>query len=79
MREHIAREDAFALLKKYNKEPFYIQHGLTVEGVMKWFAKELGYGEDQEFWGVELDELIQKTILAMRSCEAEVADALAAN
>lgn len=52
MREHIAREDAFALLKKYNKEPFHIQHGLTVEGVMKWFAKELGYGEDQEFWGI---------------------------
>ena len=52
MKEHISREEAFALLKKYNKEPFHIQHGLTVEGVMKWYANELGYGEDAEFWGI---------------------------
>lgn len=52
MKEHIAREEAFELLKKYNKEPFHIQHALTVEGVMKWYAKELGYGEDEEFWGI---------------------------
>lgn len=51
-KEHIAREDAFELLKKYNKEPFHIQHGLTVEGIMKWYAKELGYGEDAEYWGI---------------------------
>lgn len=52
MREYIAREDALELLKKYNKEPFHIQHALTVEGVMKWYARELGYGEDAEFWGI---------------------------
>lgn len=52
MRAHISREDAFTLLKKYNKEPFHIQHALTVEGVMKWYARELGYGEDAEFWGI---------------------------
>lgn len=52
MREHIKREQAFELLKKYNKEPFHIQHALTVEGTMKWYAKELGYGEDEEFWGI---------------------------
>lgn len=52
MREHISREDAFALLKKYNKDSFHIQHGLTVEGVMKWFARELGYQEDEEYWGI---------------------------
>ena len=52
MGEYIARDEAFALLKKYNKEPFHIQHALTVEGVMKWFAKELGYGDDEEFWGI---------------------------
>lgn len=52
MKDYIAREEAFTLLKKYNKEPFHIQHGLTVEGVMKWFAKELGYGEDEEYWGI---------------------------
>ncbi len=48
----ISREQALDLLKKYNKEPFHIQHALTVEGVMRWFAKELGYGEEEEFWGI---------------------------
>lgn len=52
MREYIAREDAFTLLKKYNKEPFHIQHALTVEGAMKWYANELGYQEDAEYWGI---------------------------
>lgn len=116
MREHISRDDAFQLLRKYNKEPFHIQHALTVEGVMKWYAKELGYEEDAQYWGIvgllhdidfeqypdqhcikapellreggvgediihavcshgyELGELIEKTILAMRTCEQEVAD-----
>ena len=46
--EHIARGEAFVLLKKYNKDPFHIQHALTVEAVMKWYAKELGYGDDAE-------------------------------
>ena len=49
---HIAREDAFELLKKYNKDPFHIQHALTVEAVMKWYANELGYGDDAEYWGI---------------------------
>ena len=44
------REQALALLQKYNKEPFHIQHGLTVEGVMRWYAQELGYGEEVDFW-----------------------------
>ncbi len=52
MREHISREQALALLQNYNKEPFHIQHGLTVEGVMRWYANKLGYGEDEEFWGL---------------------------
>ena len=51
--KHIARDEALALLKKYNKDPFHIQHALTVEAVMKWFAKELGYGDDDaEYWGI---------------------------
>ena len=50
--EHIARKDAFELLKKYNKDPFHIQHALTVETVMKWYANELGYAEDAEYWGI---------------------------
>lgn len=48
----VTREQALALLKKYNKEPFHIQHALTVEGVMRWYAKELGYGAEEEFWGI---------------------------
>jgi len=48
----LTREQALALLQKYNKEPFHIQHGLTVEGVMRWYAKELGYGEEADFWGL---------------------------
>jgi predicted hydrolase (HD superfamily) len=50
--EHISREAALELLKKHNKDPFHIQHGLTVEGVMKWYADKLGYGEDAEYWGI---------------------------
>ena len=46
------RAAALALLRKYNGEPFHIQHALTVEGVMQWYAKELGYGDDAEFWGI---------------------------
>ena len=52
MNANITRDDALKLLQKYNKEPFHIYHGLTVEGVMKWFADELGYSEDKEFWGI---------------------------
>ena len=44
------REAALAGLMKYNKEPFHLQHGLTVEGTMRWYANELGYGEDANFW-----------------------------
>ena len=46
----LTREQALALLQKYNKEAFHIQHALTVEGVMRWFAQE--NGEDVEFWGL---------------------------
>ena len=48
----LTREQALALLQKYNKEPFHIQHGLTVEGVMRWFANELGYGAEADFWAM---------------------------
>lgn len=44
------REEAFELLKKYNKEPFHIRHALTVEGVMRYYADKLGY--DTDFWGI---------------------------
>ena len=44
------RSAALELLKTYNKEPFHIQHALTVEHVMGWYARELGYGEEADFW-----------------------------
>ena len=50
--EQITREQAYDLLKKYNKDPFHLQHALTVEAVMKWYAKELGYGEKAQYWGI---------------------------
>ena len=52
MTSKLTRDEAFVLLRKYNKEPFHIQHALTVEGVMRWYAKELGYGEEEEYWGI---------------------------
>lgn len=52
MKDCITREQALELLQKYNKDPFHIRHALTVEGVMKWYAGELGYGEDAEYWGI---------------------------
>ena len=48
----LTRETALELLMKYNKEPFHILHGLTVEGVMRWYANELGYGENADFWAM---------------------------
>lgn len=50
--EQITRERAYDLLKEYNKDPFHLQHALTVEAVIKWYAKELGYGEEAEYWGI---------------------------
>ena len=48
----IDREQALSLLKEYNKEPFHIQHALTVEGVMRWFARERGFADEEEYWGI---------------------------
>lgn len=50
--KYISREKAFQLLKEYNKDRFHIQHALTVEGVMKWYASELGYQEEEDYWGI---------------------------
>lgn len=52
MTSQINREQALALLKQHNQEPFHILHALTVEGTMRWYAKELGYAEEEEYWGI---------------------------
>ena len=46
----MTRDDAWALLTKYNSEPFHLQHAQTVEGVMRWYAQKLGY--DPDYWGI---------------------------
>ena len=48
----ITRQQALDLLMQYNKEPFHILHALTVEGVMDWYARELGYGQEADFWAL---------------------------
>ena len=47
----MTRDEAWALLTEYNKEEFHLKHAQTVEGVMRYFAVELGYGEEVDFWG----------------------------
>ena len=95
MKSNITREEAFELLKKYNNERFHIQHGLTVEGVMKWYANDLGYGEDAEYWGIvgllhdigkvaENEEELPHAILGMKTAEkykekADVCNAIGAH
>lgn len=51
MAKDLSRSEAFSLLKEYNNDPFHIKHGVTVEGVMRYFAEELGYADEVEFWG----------------------------
>ncbi len=52
MKTEVTREQALGLLKKYNQEPFHLLHALTVEGTMRWYAGELGYGDDGDFWAM---------------------------
>lgn len=48
----VNREDAWALLNQYNKDEFHLKHALIVESLMRYFAEQLGFGEEKEFWGV---------------------------
>ena len=52
MNDIITRAEAWELLNKYNKEHFHLKHAVTMEGVMKYFANSLGYGDEAEFWGI---------------------------
>ena len=50
--EMITREEAYELLKKYNQDPFHLHHGRMVEGAMRYFAKKLGFGDEEEYWAI---------------------------
>ena len=52
MESQITREAAWELLRKYNKDSFHLQHALTVEGVMRWYAVQLGFADEVDFWGM---------------------------
>ena len=52
MESQITREAAWELLRKYNKDSFHLQHALTVEGVMRWYAEQLGFADEVDFWGM---------------------------
>jgi len=52
MEAGINRQQAWELLKQYNSDVFHLQHALTVEGVMKWFAKDQGFADESEFWSI---------------------------
>lgn len=46
------REQAWQLLTEYNKDHFHLKHAVTVEGVMRWFADDLGFGDEADFWAL---------------------------
>ena len=48
----ISRDRALELLKEYNKEAFHIEHALTLEAIMAWFAQDLGYGKEKDYWSL---------------------------
>lgn len=50
MSDGVTREAAAGLLKKYNKEEFHLLHALTVEGVMRWYANDLGFAGEADYW-----------------------------
>lgn len=52
MNANMTRSEALSLLKKFNKEPFHLLHALTVEGVMRWYAENLGYSDEADSWSI---------------------------
>ena len=68
MESQITREAAWELLREYNKDSFHLQHALTVEGVMRWYALKLGFASEVDFWGMvgllhDIDfEMFQRSI-----------------
>ena len=49
---HLTRDAAWELLTRYNKDAFHLHHAETVEKTMRYFARELGYAEEEDYWGI---------------------------
>ena len=61
MKSNLTRQQAYDLLRKYNQESFHIQHALTVEAVMRWFARDLGYGDDEVCSMISISSFIRSS------------------
>ncbi len=48
----MTRQEAWELLTEFNEEEFHLQHAQIVEKTMMYFARKLGYGDEQDFWGM---------------------------
>ena len=49
---HLTRDAAWALLARYNRDPFHLRHAETVEKTMRHFARDLGYAAEEDYWGI---------------------------
>jgi len=48
----MTREEAWELLTEYNQDEFHLLHAKTVENTMRYFARELGFADEEDFWGI---------------------------
>ena len=48
----MTREEAWGLLTEYNQDEFHLLHAQTVENTMRYFARELGFADEEDFWGI---------------------------
>lgn len=52
METALTRDAAWELLNEYNKDDFHLEHAVIVENTMRYFAKELGFENEVDFWGI---------------------------
>lgn len=48
----MTRQEAWDLLTEFNKDEFHLEHAQIVGSTMKYFANELGYGDEADFWEI---------------------------
>ncbi|MFA5585387.1 MAG: hydrolase [Saccharofermentanales bacterium] len=48
----ISRNQALELLSSYNRDPFHIEHALTLEAIMAFMARDMGLGEEEDYWAM---------------------------